>query len=86
VFLAPPGQHAARVELAHDWPSEDGQADRYEGGQSFGRLACEVDDIYAKCADLAETGGLILRPARDGYMAFVRSPDGISVELLQKGE
>jgi len=87
VFLAPEGQEDAQVELTYNWPPQDGgQAEAYAGGRNFGHLAYEVDDIYAKCADLVAKGVTILRPPRDGYMAFVRSPDGISVELLQKGE
>lgn len=72
---------AAEVELTHNWDQEA----PYEGGRSFGHLAFEVDDIYATCERLREAGVAILRPPRDGHMAFIRSPDGISVELLQKG-
>lgn len=87
VFLAPEGQEDAQIELTYNWPPEDGgEPERYGGGRNFGHLAYEVDDIYAKCADLVSKGVTILRPPRDGYMAFVRSPDGISVELLQRGE
>ena len=71
----------AEVELTHNW-DEAG----YSGGRNFGHLAFRVDDIYATCRTLADAGVTINRPPRDGYMAFVRSPDGISVELLQKGE
>lgn len=86
VFLAPEGQEDAQVELTYNWPPEDGGAgETYTGGRNFGHLAYEVEDIYAKCQDLVDKGVTILRPPRDGYMAFVRSPDGISVELLQKG-
>lgn len=69
------------VELTYNWDTED-----YQGGRNFGHLAFEVDDIYAACEKLAAGGVTINRPPRDGWMAFVRSPDGISVELLQKGE
>ena len=80
VFLATdPG--APEVELTHNWD----QKEPYGGGRNFGHLAYEVDDIYAACARLAEGGITINRPPRDGRMAFIRSPDGISVELLQKG-
>lgn len=88
IFLAAPGQAGlAEVELTYNWPPEDGSApEAYTGGRNFGHLAYEVEDIYATCALLAEAGVTINRPPRDGHMAFVRSPDGISVELLQKGE
>lgn len=69
------------VELTYNWDSED-----YQGGRNFGHLAYEVDDIYALCQKLMDNGVTINRPPRDGHMAFVRSPDGISIELLQKGE
>ena len=81
VFLAAPGDHEAQVELTHNWDPET-----YTGGRNFGHLAYEVDNIYAACERLQAHGVTILRPPRDGSMAFVRSPDGISVELLQKGE
>jgi len=80
IFLAAPGDHEAQVELTHNWDPE-----RYGGGRNFGHLAYAVEDIYATCARLAEHGVTILRPPRDGRMAFVRSPDDISIELLQKG-
>lgn len=80
VFLAAPGDEAAQVELTHNWDPEV-----YRGGRNFGHLAYAVDDIYAACARLAAHGVTINRPPRDGRMAFVRSPDGISIELLQKG-
>ncbi len=80
-FMACPGDDKAQVELTYNWDPED-----YGGGRNFGHLAYAVDDIYAKCAALQEGGVTINRPPRDGRMAFVRSPDGISVELLQKGE
>jgi lactoylglutathione lyase len=81
VFLAAPGDESAQVELTHNWDPQS-----YDGGRNFGHLAYAVDDIYATCARLAEHGVTILRPPRDGHMAFVRSPDNISIELLQKGE
>lgn len=81
VFLAAPGQEdVAEVELTYNWDDEV-----YTGGRNFGHLAYEVDDIYAACRRLQDGGVTINRPPRDGRMAFVRSPDGISVELLQKG-
>ena len=80
VFLAAPGNEDAQVELTHNWDPET-----YGGGRNFGHLAYAVDDIYATCRRLAEHGVPILRPPRDGHMAFVRSPDNISIELLQKG-
>jgi len=80
VFLAAPGDESAQVELTHNWDPEN-----YGGGRNFGHLAYAVDDIYATCRRLAEHGVTILRPPRDGHMAFVRSPDNISIELLQKG-
>jgi lactoylglutathione lyase len=80
IFLAAPGDHAAQVELTHNWDPEP-----YTGGRNFGHLAYQVDDIYAACRRLQEHGVTINRPPRDGRMAFVRSPDGISVELLQAG-
>ncbi len=82
IFLAPPEQPEAQVELTYNWGSEE----EYQGGRNFGHLAYEVDDIYAACAKLQAGGVTINRPPRDGYMAFVRSPEGISVELLQRGE
>ena len=80
VFLAAPGNDVAQVELTHNWDPEE-----YTGGRNFGHLAYEVDDIYGLCRKLMDAGVTINRPPRDGHMAFVRSPDGISVELLQKG-
>ncbi len=76
----------AHVELTYNWPDENGIVEDYQGGRNFGHLAYEVDDIYAICRHLSDMGIVINRPPRDGVMAFVRSPDGISVELLQKGE
>jgi len=81
VFLAAPGDESAQVELTFNWDPED-----YGGGRNFGHLAYEVEDIYDLCRHLMDEGVVINRPPRDGRMAFVRSPDGISVELLQKGE
>jgi lactoylglutathione lyase len=80
VFLAAPGDESAQVELTHNWDAET-----YGGGRNFGHLAYAVDDIYATCQRLQDRGVTILRPPRDGRMAFVRSPDNISIELLQKG-
>jgi lactoylglutathione lyase len=85
VFLAAPGDHQAQVELTYNWPDANGQAETYTGGRNFGHLAYAVDDIYAACAQLQAHGVTINRPPRDGRMAFVRSPDGISIELLQAG-
>jgi lactoylglutathione lyase len=81
VFLAAPGDSDAQVELTHNWDPES-----YGGGRNFGHLAYAVDDIYATCQRLADHGVTILRPPRDGRMAFVRSPDNISIELLQQGD
>ncbi len=80
VFLAAPGDEHAQIELTHNWDPEG-----YAGGRNFGHLAYEVDDIYATCARLMKLGVTINRPPRDGQMAFVRSPDLHSIELLQKG-
>ena len=81
VYLAAPGQAEAQVELTYNWDAEV-----YTGGRNFGHLAYEVDDIYATCQRLMDHGVVINRPPRDGHMAFVRSPDQISIELLQKGD
>ncbi len=81
VFLAAEGDESAQVELTYNWDPEP-----YTGGRNFGHLAYEVDDIYAICQRLMDAGVTINRPPRDGRMAFVRSPDNISIELLQKGE
>jgi lactoylglutathione lyase len=81
VFLAAPGDESAQVELTYNWDAEV-----YSGGRNFGHLAYAVDDIYASCQRLLDNGVTINRPPRDGRMAFVRSPDGISIELLQRGE
>jgi len=80
VFLSAPGDESAAVELTYNWDPEN-----YTGGRNFGHLAYEVDDIYATCKKLMDGGVTINRPPRDGHMAFVRSPDNISIELLQKG-
>jgi len=80
VFLAAPGDESAQIELTYNWDPEE-----YAGGRNFGHVAYEVEDIYALCQKLVDAGVTLNRPPRDGRMAFVRSPDGISVELLQKG-
>lgn len=86
IYLAAPGQaDVAEVELTYNWPSEDGVAEEYDGGRNFGHLAFRVDDIYATCQTLQDAGHTINRPPRDGHMAFVKTPDGISIELLQDG-
>jgi lactoylglutathione lyase len=82
IFFAAPGQEGiAEVELTHNW-DEDG----YTGGRNFGHLAFRVDDIYAVCQTLMDAGVTINRPPRDGHMAFVKTPDGVSIELLQEGD
>jgi len=81
VFLCAPGDDAAQVELTHNWDPEE-----YSGGRNFGHLAYEVEDIYASCRRLQDHGVIISRPPRDGRMAFVRSPEQISIELLQRGD
>ena len=87
IFLAAPGDEGrAEVELTYNWPPANGDPpEDYTGGRNFGHLAYRVDDIYATCQRLADGGHTIHRPPRDGHMAFVKSPDGISVELLQDG-
>lgn len=80
VFLAAPGDESAQIELTHNWDPQP-----YPGGRNFGHVAYAVEDIYATCRRLMEHGVTINRPPRDGRMAFVRSPDDISIELLQKG-
>ncbi|MGE3474923.1 MAG: VOC family protein [Rhodospirillaceae bacterium] len=80
VFLAAPGDESAQIELTYNWDPET-----YTGGRNFGHVAYEVDDIYALCRRLMDKGVVINRPPRDGRMAFIRSPDNISIELLQKG-
>ena len=82
IFLAPPDQLDAMIELTYNWDSSE----VYTEGRNFGHLAFEVDDIYETCQHLIDNGVIINRPPRDGRMAFVRSPDNISVELLQKGD
>ncbi len=88
VFLAAPGDHekakefkSPLVELTYNWDENE-----YSGGRNFGHLAYRVENIYETCSTLQDKGVTILRPPRDGYMAFIKSPDGISIELLQKGE
>lgn len=80
IFLAPPGDEDAQLELTYNWDPEE-----YGEGRNFGHIAYQVDDIYALCEKLMEAGVTINRPPRDGRMAFIRSPDNISIELLQKG-
>ncbi|MGH8149228.1 MAG: VOC family protein, partial [Steroidobacteraceae bacterium] len=80
IFLAAPGDAAAQIELTHNWDPQP-----YPGGRNFGHVAYAVEDIYALCRRLMEHGVTINRPPRDGHMAFVRSPDNISIELLQQG-
>ena len=80
IYLAAPGDEQAQIELTHNWDPEV-----YTGGRNFGHVAYDVDDIYATCQRLQQNGVTIARPPRDGRMAFVRSPDQISIELLQKG-
>ncbi len=80
IFLSAPGDENAQIELTHNWDPES-----YDEGRNFGHLAFQVDDIYAVCQRLLDGGVTINRPPRDGHMAFIRSPDNISIELLQKG-
>lgn len=93
VFLAAAGDEAAArqnkapmLELTYNWPDEDNQTEEYTGGRNFGHVAYRVDNIYELCQTLMDAGVTINRPPRDGHMAFIRSPDGISIELLQKGD
>ena len=93
MFLAAPDDverakvdKAPLVELTYNWPAEDGTTEILSGGRNFGHLAYQVEDIYALCTHLQDQGVKILRPPRDGHMAFIRSPDGASVELLQRGD
>lgn len=87
IFLAAPGDEDAQVELTYNWPPEDGSAaEAYSGGRNFGHLAYRVENIYDTCQRLMDGGVTINRPPRDGHMAFVRTPDGISIELLQDGK
>lgn len=74
------------LELTYNWPDENGNTESYGGGRNFGHLAYRVDNIYSTCQKLMDAGITINRPPRDGYMAFIKSPDGISIELLQKGD
>jgi lactoylglutathione lyase len=86
VFMAAPGDEDAQVELTYNWPAEDGTASEvYTGGRNFGHLAYRVENIYETCQRLMDGGVTINRPPRDGHMAFIRTPDNISVELLQDG-
>lgn len=86
VFLAAPGDEEAQVELTYNWPAKDGTPPEvYGGGRNFGHLAYRVENIYETCQRLMDAGVTINRPPRDGHMAFVRTPDNISVELLQDG-
>jgi lactoylglutathione lyase len=82
VFLSPPGQENAAVELTYNWGSDED----YTGGRNFGHLAYRVGNIYEMCQKMMDAGVTINRPPRDGHMAFARSPDGISIELLQEGD
>lgn len=93
IFLAAPydeerakSSKAPMIELTYNWPDENGKVEEYTGGRNFGHLAFRVDNIYEFCKKIQEQGVIINRPPRDGYMAFIKSPDGISIELLQKGE
>lgn len=94
IFLAAPadvrpgeaGRPGSEVELTYNWPPEQGEPEIYGAGRNFGHLAYEVEDIYATCHRLMDAGVTINRPPRDGNMAFVKTPDGVSVELLQAGE
>lgn len=97
IFLAAKGDEALAcgddtpdmsptLELTYNWPTEDGSIEEYDGGRNFGHLAYRVDNIYETCQRLMDAGVIINRPPRDGYMAFIKSPDGISIELLQQGE
>lgn len=86
IFLAAPGQEGvAEVELTYNWPPQDGYPETYSGGRNFGHLAYRVENIYETCQAIMDAGHTINRPPRDGHMAFVRTPDGISIELLQEG-
>ena len=87
IFMAAPGQEGvAEVELTYNWPPEDGSPpEAYAGGRNFGHLAYRVENIYETCQRLMDAGVTINRPPRDGHMAFVKTPDGISIEILQEG-
>ncbi len=82
VYLAFPGQHDVTLELTYNWGSEEA----YSGGRNFGHLAYQVENIYETCQKFMDAGVVINRPPRDGHMAFIRSPDGVSIELLQNGK
>ncbi|MFT5037360.1 MAG: lactoylglutathione lyase [Candidatus Azotimanducaceae bacterium] len=93
VFLAAPEDdtnakenNTPLLELTYNWPDSEGKTEEYVGGRNFGHLAYEVDNIYETCQDLIDKGIIVNRPPRDGRMAFIKSPDGISIELLQKGD
>ena len=93
IFLAAPNDtddakqnNAPLLELTYNWPVENTESETYDSGRNFGHLAYEVDDIYQFCTDLQNKGITINRPPRDGYMAFIKSPDGVSIELLQRGD
>ena len=86
IFLAAPGDEDAQVELTYNWPPEGGTGEVYSGGRNFGHLAYRVENIYETCKRLMDGGVPINRPPRDGHMAFVRTPDDISIELLQAGD
>lgn len=93
IFLAAPGdadeakaKKSPLLELTYNWPNEDGNVEEYKAGRNFGHLAFRVDNIYDTCQALMDQGVTINRPPHDGHMAFIKSPDGISIELLQKGD
>lgn len=93
IFLAAPknkvqsaAERAPELELTYNWPDANGNVETYTGGRNFGHLAYKVDNIYKTCQRLMDAGVIINRPPRDGHMAFVRSPDGISIEILQEGD
>lgn len=87
VFMAPPDQEWAEVELTYNWPPEDGSPpEAYSGGRNFGHLAYRVQNIHELCQRLYDGGVTINRPPREGFMAFVKTPDGIPIELIQEGE
>ncbi len=86
IFMAPPGDETAQVELTYNWPPEDGgEPETYGEGRNFGHITYRVENIYDSCQRLMDAGYTINRPPRDGHMAFVRTPDNISIELLQDG-
>ncbi|MFT6077145.1 MAG: lactoylglutathione lyase [Myxococcota bacterium] len=93
IFLAAPGNlenakinQSPLIELTYNWPDEKGETEQYQSGRNFGHLAFEVDNIYDFCQKLIDKNVIINRPPKDGYMAFIKSPDGVSIELLQKGD